>query len=147
MNEVMTQSIVSSDNYIEIKNMLKSNDNGSKNVALSILEQSDFEKSKLYILCALKETYPNVKEDFKSEMYRTLFDNVNTTLKDSATDISSLTFRKIYEIAVERDNKDEIAFMLSIFKDELLGLLKDYGFSFLEYLDIEIKPKKIEAND
>ena len=147
MSELTTQSIVSSDNYMEIKNMLISNDDGSRNVALNILEQSDFEKSKLYVLCILKESYDKIGQDFKSESYRTLFDNVKETLKDSATDISSLTFRKIYEIAVERDNKDEIAFMLSIFKDELLGLLKDYGFSFLEYLDIEIKPKKIEAND
>ena len=63
--------------------------------------------------------------------------------KYSSISIANISFRTIYETAVERNNKNELSFVLNLFKRDLISILQDYGFSFLEYLDIEIKPKKV----
>jgi hypothetical protein len=146
MNDLIKQAVVSSDNYTELKTMMISNDVLSVNLALTILEQSDFEKSQIYILCLLKETskedFFNNSSKFKKEC-PLLHEKVTEKLLDHDTNIASLSFRKIYEIAVSRKKKLELSFMLNVFKKELMSLLGDYGFTFLEYIDIELKPKKI----
>jgi len=143
--EVTAQTVVSAENYVELKSMMLSNDKASKNMALTILEQSEFEKSQVYIMCMLKETFSDVfKNDsleFEKE-YPQLHKAVAEKLKDEDTEISSLSFRKIYEITQKRKNEEELEFLLNIFKEELISLLVDYGFSFLDYLDITITPKK-----
>ena len=117
MSEVTERSVVSSDNYAELINMLKSNDEASQNLALTIMEQSDFDKSKIYLFCLLKETYKEVfGNDSKrfEEIYPELHRNVSHSLAEEATNISTLSFRKVYEIAVARNNKEELSFMLNV---------------------------------
>jgi uncharacterized lipoprotein YehR (DUF1307 family) len=72
-----------------------------------------------------------------------LYDKIQAKCKDLQD--WKLSYEYIYKIAVERaadiNNKHEIEFLLDLFKNELLGLLTQYGFTFLEHLDIEIKQK------
>jgi hypothetical protein len=146
MESVTTQSIVSPDNYAELKNMMLSNDDASKNMALTILEQSNFEISQVYILCLLKETFSDVFKNDKSKLekeYPNLHKELTNALKDADSEITTLSFKKLYELSMSRKVEKEMNFLLNIFKEELIGLLKDYGFSFLEYLDITITPKKV----
>jgi hypothetical protein len=146
MEAVTTQSIVSPDNYAELKNMMLSNDDASKKMALTILEQSNFETSQVYILCLFKETFSDVFKNDTSRLeneYPELHKRLIAALKDGDTEISTLSFRKIYELSASRKVEAEMEFLLNIFKDELINLLTDYGFSFLEYLDIRITPKKV----
>jgi len=144
--EVTTQTVVSAENYAELKKMMLSNDDASKNMGMTILEQSEFDSSQIFILCMLKETFSEVfKNDsgkFESQ-FPVLHKKVSDLLKDEGTEISTLSFRKVYEVAQKRNNENEISFLLNVFKDELITLLLDYGFSFLEYLDITITPKKV----
>jgi hypothetical protein len=143
--EVTERTVVSIENYDELKNMLLSNDEASQKMALTILEQSNFESSQVYILCLLKETFSEVFKNDASKLekdYENLHKSLADILKEDDTEISTLSFRKIYELSVDRKIEEEMTFLLDIFKEELVTLLKDYGFSFLEYLDIIIKPKQ-----
>lgn len=143
MAEVQERAVLSADNYAEVVSMLKSNDDASVQMALTIMEQANFEDSQVYILCALKETFDKVfknTEKFEKE-YPVLHKSVTEKLLETESQLATLSFKRIFELATARKNKEEVEFMLRIFKDELVRLLTDYGFSFLEYLDIEIKPK------
>lgn len=145
MAELTKQSVVTEANYSELKAMLTSNDEASVNMGLIVLEQSNFEESQVYIVCLLKETFELVFKNNPSKFEKecpTLHEQVTKVLSDHATNISSLSFRKVYEMAIARKKGEELSFMLTIFKEELMKLLGDFGFSFLEYLDIELKPKK-----
>ena len=143
--EVTTQTVISAANYVELKNMILSNDDASKNMAMTILEQSEFDSSQVYIMCMLKETFNEVFKNDSSKLeedFPELHKKVTELLKEKDTEISTLSFKKVYEVAQTRNNKEEINFLLDVFKEELVGLLVDYGFSFLDYLDITITPKK-----
>ena len=140
--EVTEQSVVSQENYEEIKNMLTSNDAGSKKVALTILEQSDYNKSEIYILCMLKEVESVFSELSFEEEYKQLSNKITKRLESEGTDISQLSFRKLYEIAIARDKPEELEFMLNTCKEELIKFLKEFGFTFLDYLEISFKQKE-----
>lgn len=140
-----TQSVISKDNYEEISKMLTCNDDASINLALSILEQSNFEESEVYILCLLKSHYnkifgSNTNTTRFETSYPDLFTKINTRLRDQATDISILSFRKIFEITKERGNVEELTFMLNILRDDLVSLLEEFGFEFIKDLELQFKP-------
>jgi len=111
---------------------------------MTILEQSDFKDSQVFILCLLKETYESLfgsKTTRLETNYPTLFSNITNILRDSGTDISKLSFRKIFEITKERNKKEELSFMLNILRDDLKALLKEFGFELFEDLEMEFRPK------
>ena len=138
--EVTKKSIISSQNYCEIKNMMLSNDDASKKIALTILEQSDFELSQVYVLCILKETFSEAFEYNSTELEKD-YKKITKVLKGKKETIATLSFKNIYELSVNRKVEEEMKFLLNIFKEELITLLKDYGFTFLEYLDVNITQK------
>ena len=156
---VTEKSIVSPSNYAEIKKMLLGEE-ADVNLALTILEQSSYEESKVYILCVLKECF---KETFGSgskfkELAPELADVVIASISTSDADITKLVFKEIYDIAIKRDNKVELEFILDILKDELVALLGEFGYDFINFTDVMIKPKgweketqkiltKLQAND
>ena len=127
------QSVISKDNYEEISKMLTCNDDASINLALSILEQSNFEESEVYKIFGSNTTR------FETS-YPDLFTKINTRLRDQATDISTLSFRKIFEITKERGNLEELTFMLNILRDDLVSLLEELGFEFIKDLELQFKP-------
>jgi len=140
-------SILNKDNYNSVYNMITSEDGGSKVVGFSVLENVNYEKSEIFLLCMLKQLNENNVNMYtiKTEANALYLKLEDYCKNKSITDLK-ISFRNIYERAVERsetkENKSEIEFLLNIFKNELLELLTQYGFTFLEYLDIEIKQKK-----
>ena len=99
-----------------------------------------------FLLCMLKQLNANSVNMHTIETEATiLYNKIESYCKNKSITDLKISFRNIYERAVERsvdkDNKNEIEFLLNIFKNELLKLLTQYGFTFLEYLDIEIKQK------
>lgn len=139
-------SLLDQDNYNSVYEMITSKDEGSKVVGFSVLESVNYEKSEIFLLCMLKQLNENgvnlynIKKDAP-----TLHAKIEEYCSIKGITDTTISFRNIYERAVERtkasDNKNEIEFLLNLFKTELLDLLTQYGFTFLEYLDIEIKQK------
>lgn len=151
--ELTKESVISPENYNELKSMLISNDSGSVNLGLVILQESNYEKSKVYILCLLKECYSEIyKHSSKiEEEYSELFDTIKNDLLKKKTDIIQVSFETIFNIAKERKNEDELNFILTIFANELKEILREFSFEFLDYLDLHLvmkgTPIKILYND
>lgn len=148
----LNQSIISDENYEEIKHILLAADEGSVTIGMTILEEADFDKSKIFLLCMLKEVLPKIYKTkgpfpkFESE-YPVLFDKIvngeddSYGLKQHSVTINQLNLKKIYEIAIDRKNRNEISFLFNLFKDELMKLINGYGLDFLQYVDVVITPK------
>ena len=141
-------SVLNKDNYNSVYDMITSKDKGSTTVGFSVLENVNYEESEIFLLCMLKQLNNNsvTMHTIKTEatlLYNKLENYCNSK---GVTDLK-ISFKYIYERAIERsvdkDNKNEIKFLLDLFKNELIELLTQYGFTFLEYLDIEIKQKEI----
>ena len=141
-------SVLNKDNYNSVYDMITSKDKGSTTVGFSVLENVNYEESEIFLLCMLKQLNNNsvAMHTIKTEatlLYNKLENYCNSK---GVTDLK-ISFKYIYERAIERsvdkDNKNEIKFLLDLFKNELTELLTQYGFTFLEYLDIEIKQKEI----
>lgn len=141
-------SVLNKDNYNSVYDMITSKDKGSTTVGFSVLENVNYEESEIFLLCMLKQLNNNsvTMNTIKTEatlLYNKLENYCNSK---GVTDLK-ISFKYIYERAIERsvdkDNKNEIKFLLDLFKNELIELLTQYGFTFLEYLDIEIKQKEI----
>lgn len=148
MSTLTSESIVSVENYAELKNMMLSKDKASAVMALTIMEQSDYEKSEVYLLTLFKETYVPLFAStgcaHKENEYPVLFQKVAKTLTDEDTTLASLSFKKVYEVALERDNKEELDFMLKILKGEIVTMFTEFGLTFLDLIDIELKVKKVK---
>lgn len=141
--EVNEQSVVTQDNYEEIKKMLLSNDDASKNLALTILEQSDYEKSELYIMCVIKDCF---RESFGSvekfaEMSPVLSEKIAQKLSEEDVDMAKLSFKEIHRMVMKKGDLEEVEFVMTIFRDELIELLSEMQFEFVEYTDVLVKPK------
>lgn len=147
--KVDTQSVISRENYDSIKNMLLSNDESSVMMAFSILEQSDYENSKVYILCMIAQTHSHVLAErnhkFLESNYPDLYKSLYQTMTDELgiSQSSNISFKNIYTVARTRGNQEEIQFMIDVLSEQFKSLLLDYGMSFMEYFDIELKPKKV----
>lgn len=144
MAGVTDKAVFNNENYAEVKTMLLSNDEASINLALTILEQCDWEESQVYILSIIKENFETVFKNSASSLASKcpeLSAKISDLLADRATNISTLSFRKLFEVAVVRNREEEIEFMLNHFKDKLMKTLIGMGFDFLEFLDIEVKRK------
>ena len=146
--EVTEQSVVTSNNYKSIKEMLISNDEASQTLALTILEQSDYDKSEVYIMCILKDCFRTAFGTVKKfeEVSPTLFKKVTNTIKTEDVEIAKLSFKEVYDLAVKRNIEEEINFILKIFKDELIDLFTDMGYQFVHFTDILVKPKGWEED-
>ena len=139
-------SILNKDNYNSVYNMITSKDEGSTVVGFSVLENVNYEESEIFLLCMLKQLNEHNVNMHTIETEATiLYNKIESYCENKAIPDLKISFRNIYERAVERsetkENKSEIEFLLNIFKNELLELLTQYGFTFLEYLNIEIKQK------
>ena len=147
--KVTKGTTISGENFAGIKEMIMSDDKKSHVMALSILESSDYASSETYILCVIKEGLENVygesesTDEFKKE-YPKLFKNVTASLtKDGqeVDNIARLSYKNIFTL-VKNHHPEEMEFLLSEISGELRYLLKEYGFSFLDYLDFEVTLKK-----
>lgn len=147
--EVTKKSTVSAENYAEIKNMMLSNDEASTTLALTILEQSDYEKSEVYIMCMLKDCF---REAFGTaqkfqELSPILSKKVTNALEVSDIEITKLSFKEVYDLAIKRNIRGEAEFALDLLRNELVLLLKDIGYDFTDFTEVLIKPQGWEETN
>lgn len=148
MSEVKESKVlVGIDNYMEIKEMLNSSDEGSKVVALSILESANYEKSKLFILSMLLEicNVADISGSKLSALVQKEAPKLYTSIindKEFPKGIEGVSFRSLYEFTKAHGTKEELLFLLNVCSDQLKRFLQAYGFDFLEYFDLDIKLKK-----
>jgi hypothetical protein len=135
--------LLNQDNYANVLAMLTSNDSGSIRVGYSVLENVDFEESQIFIFCMLNQVNEKVSgfSNTLKEEAPILLEKLNEYGRAIGTDEITLSFRKIYEAAVKRDKKSELLFLINLFSDKLKDVLIEYGFNFMEYFDIVVKPK------
>lgn len=141
--EVTERSVVSGENYKQIKEMLIGNDEASKTVALTILEQSDYEQSEIYVMLVLKDAFRTAfgtAAKFK-ELSPVLADKVTKSLKEEDIEIAKLSFKEIYDLAMKRNIQEEIDFILMIFQEQMYELFSDMGYQFVNYTEVLVKPK------
>ena len=141
--EVTEQSVVTAENYKNLKQMLVSNDEGSKTLALTILEQSDYDKSEIYIMCILKDCFRTAFGTVKQfqEVSPILAQKVTDNLKKEDVEVAKLSFKEVYDLAIKRDIQEEIDFILGVFQAELHELFTDMGYVFTQFTDVLVKPK------
>jgi len=141
--EITEKTIVSTDNYQEIKKMLLCNDAASVNLAMVLLEQSDYKESEVFILCLLKECYSEIITTNKNadKDYSELFNKVSKNLSKYNTELITLSFETIFNITKDKGDKKQLEFILDIFANELKDILKEFSFEFLNYLDLHLVVK------
>lgn len=142
------KAVITKDNYDELKKMLSSDDKASVNLAMITLEQADYKKSEVFILCLLKECYSEITNTFKNagnkdveSQFEELFNNIKSNLSAYNTDLVTLSFETIFKITRSRKNQFELEFILEIFSNELKEILKEFSFEFLNYLDLHLVVK------
>ena len=144
-NQITEKTIVNEENYNEIRRLLIAEDQGALKVGLTILEYADYKKSELYILCLIKETFalPGYKLSLNDlvNTYPALYLHAKESINLNKNEHTKLSYHQLYELSLKRNKPKETKFVIDLFKEELLTFLKNYGFSFLEHLDVEIKPK------
>lgn len=143
MSKLSEKSIISKENFNELKNMILSNDEASVNLALTILEQSDYESSEIYIMCMLKDTF---KEAFGSvstfkEKTPILAEKITKSLDVEDVDITQLSSKQVYNRAIKRDIQEEMEFILELLRNDLMSLLSTMGYEFVNFTEVLIKPK------
>ena len=131
--------IVNDSNYDQIYNLLNCKDAPSINVGLSILEESDINKSIVYILYLLKRMESSNLGQIRKDDYPKL---VNYFVDNFEGDFK-LSYKQIYNIAKEKSLKEK-TFITNKFGNELRVFLTEYGFDFLTEFDIILKLKKNE---
>jgi len=127
--------IINEDNFNDIKKLLYSEDEPSQKIALSILEESDLKKSRMYVLLLIKNlslshNIYSIKDDYPN--LTSIIYTKNNKL------ICSFSFENLYNICKTNEEKD---FVLTQFKEEIESFLFNYGYSFLKKCEITIKMK------
>jgi hypothetical protein len=149
MSELSKKSVISEENFEELKNMMLSNDDASVNLALTILEQSDYAQSEIYIMCMLKDTFSKAFDSVSSFKDKTpiLAQNITDSLDIEDVDITRLSSKHVYERAVKRDVQKELEFVLGLLKVDLVNLLDNMGYDFVNFTEVLIKPKGWEQSN
>lgn len=143
MSELHKGSVISNENFSELKHMMTSDDEASVNLALTILEQSNYEESEIYIMCIIKDAYDKVFGKLSEFKLRTpeLSEKIIKSLSNTEQDITKLSFEYIYNLVIKRNKQEELEFVLSLLNDELIELLKTMGYQFVNFTDVIIKPQ------
>ena len=144
MEEQQTQLLkVNEENFDSLKSMMISEDEADRTVALHCLEAADWEKSWVYILCLAKFAKPDGTDKWTRDIWNENAPKVLEHMDELNLKIeTAMNFRTIYQILVEKKcDRDEMAFALNLFKEAFIDIVKDWGFDFLDEIDIEFKPK------
>jgi hypothetical protein len=143
MSKLSKKSVISQENFTELKTMMLSNDEASVNLALTILEQSDYDTSEIYIMCIMKDSFKEAFGTVTSFKEKTpiLAEKITQGLGMDDVDITKLSFKHVYDRAVKRDIQEELEFVLELLKNDLISLLGTMGYDFINFTDVLIKPK------
>ena len=143
MSKLSKKSTISTENFAELKTMMLSNDEASVNLALTILEQSDYETSEIYIMCIIKDSFKEAFGTVSSFKEKTpiLAEKITEGLGIDNVDITRLSFKHVYNRAIKREVQEELEFVLELLKNDLVSLLSTMGYDFINFTDVLIKPK------
>ena len=139
-------TLINASNSESLVGMLKSADADSRTLAFEVIEGSDIMNSQVEILCILKGTYDtafkgrSMDKEF-TEAFPKLAKFLTDTLGSDASNVSELTFRKLYEVTMEVGKPDSTKFLIDMCTDEFRDALEGFGFDFLKYLDIHFTIK------
>jgi hypothetical protein len=136
--------LVGLQNYVEIKQMLISEDQGSRLVGTSILDNANYKKSKFFILTMLLEVSQiKAAQSYDIDFIKNECPNLYLKILDDEDifQIENLSFRSLYLLIKRKGTKKDMGFLLNVCKDTLKTFLIEYGFDFLEYFELDIKEK------
>lgn len=145
MSEIAERSVINAANFFEISNMITSNDKKSQELGLSILDQADYEKSVIYILCVLKETEicksgTRLKDDYPN-LYARIEETISSNKSSELENVEEFKFETVYNMCNRSNSKEGLEFILGRFTHEINQLMSSYGFEFLNYLQVKVLPK------
>lgn len=139
--------LVDLENYEEIKSMITSQDEGSRNIALAILNNAHYEKSKVFIISMILEL--TKYGDMTSNRVKTLLEKEAPELLEKISEdpnfvkgVEGISFRSLYTFVRKTGDKSKMAFLLNVCKSQLTNFLILYGFDFLEHFELDIKLKE-----
>ena len=130
--------------YESLEKMILSSDVENRVMAINVLDSVDFNKNVAMILLIYKATK---EKDLWKEIAPSLYNKINRIRKnvDKNFVYNSLTFREILDILKEKNcGEKDINIFLKAVSLVLLKDLSEYGFDFIESLDITIKKKYYE---
>lgn len=145
------KNVINSENFENVKQLLKSKDPESRIMGWLVVEHSDFEESIGYILMLIKEIFDTsftnesyVHTTIKDESGK-LYDNLKLFLKKhNIESITRLSWKTIHLIIKNRNNKEEEAFFYERMTQQLSSVLHMYGIDIANEFEITIKLKNNE---
>ena len=131
----MTKTKLTPTDYHSMVNLLNSTDKENTTVVLSILENLDFTANLPYILLLLKRM--NRQEREKIDEYSNLWKNLNNIGIQTSNPIRmALIFQKIKHHV----DREAVEFVMNEgFINDVLKHLQDWGFDFIDEVDITLK--------
>jgi len=137
MDSKEVQTTIDANAYDNVLKMINSVDTENRVVALTALDNVDFNKSLSYLLLFKKQGNASGAE------WAEHAPKVTGMLKGIGINTDSvLTFKQILEIMVKRKVPvEDIQFYLNRFGDHLFNSIKNLGYNFIDTLEIKIKLK------
>jgi hypothetical protein len=129
--------------YESLEKMILSSDVENRVMAINVLDSVDFNKNIAMILLIYKATKD---KDLWKEIAPNLYNKINKVRKVDEKNLNhSLTFREILDVLKQKNcGEKDINIFLKAVSLVLLKDLSEYGFDFIETLDITIKKKYYE---
>lgn len=130
--------ILTEDNYEPLRDMLSSSNLADRNVAYSIIENCDINKSMVIILLALK-TGANGLSLLENE-YTILYKKINKICKPKVN-TNSILFNEIYNISKEMNNI-HMGLILELFKEHIIRIVGPFNKHMINDLEFTLKLKE-----
>ncbi len=149
-----TKTIVNELNFDNILELINSEDEKSKVLGLTILENSDINKSYIYLLLLYNNWIEIPKITYFNKDLLSTKDNFITNMKnfDDKFDENNVSYKFIYSYI--KDNEQELLknlsteeikkfkkFIIKKFNVELITLLKNFNYNFFDEFDLIITEK------
>jgi hypothetical protein len=149
----VTKTLINELNFDNILELMNSKDEKSKVLGLTILENSDINKSYIYMLLLYNNWIEIPKITNNEDFLSTKLNFINNMKSfDDKFDENNVSYKFIYSYI--KDNEKELLKNLSIqeikkfkkfiikkFNDELIILLKNFNYNFFDDFDLIITEK------
>ena len=131
MEEVKEKTKIDAAKYDELLKMLKSDNKDAKVLALTIMDQSDFDKSKVFIsILYAKARKLNILGDLELKDFEDLNRNLLEFCNSMGESPFSITVTAVFQAVKEQATTEELDFLLEIFELEVAATLTNMGFQF-----------------
>lgn len=126
--------------YDNLYKMMISPDNQNAVLALSLLETVDFKNNLVPILLLYKKT--SISSEYWKEHAPKLWAKLK---KHGVSSDNPLTYKQILEIIKDKKvSEDQVNIFIQSVNDTLKNHLCDYGYDFIEKIEIKLKHKIYE---